>query len=245
MNWFDLLLNTGSVIGSTLVQTATVATGVTATATSGVVITPTDVELASTPVVVPTLPPAGTLQGNPFSGDFLTQAANPPLGPFGVAFALLSLIVLGAGVYIYFVLKSRYQRSHSLNYRTANFWGITAMALGGVGVLFVLFRLLNIGGLNARFWLYLLLVVMLGFAIYAAYFFTQLYPKQLAAWTKKQSPRSIKATTRTRTAAPTRAAAGSSKPTAAATPDAPPRPAGNPGNPRGTSPRGDRRRTKR
>lgn len=243
MNWFDLLLNTGSVIGSTLVQTATVATGVMATATSSVAATPTEVELASTPVVVPTLPPAGTLQGNPFSGDFLTQAANPPLGPFGVAFVLLSLIVLGAGLYSYFVLKNRWRRAHSLNYRTANFWGITAIALGAAGLLFVLFRILNLGGLNLRFWLYLLTLVMLGFGLYAAYFFTQLYPKQLAAWTKKQSPRTIKATTRTRTAPPTRAA-GSAKPAAPATPDAA-RPASNPGNPRGTSPRGDRRRTKR
>ncbi len=241
MIWLDLL-DKSSVIVSTLVQTGTVTSGITATVTVGGAATPTEVDLATTPVVVPTLPPAGTLQGNPFSGDFLTQAANPPLGPYGTFFALLSLVVLGVGLYVLFGLRNRWRRSHSLNYRTANFWGITATALGAAGLLFVLFRVINLGGLNLRFWLYLLLVVMLGFGIYAAYFFTQVYPKQRAAWTKKQSPRTIKATTRTRTAAPTRAAGSSATPAA---PAAPPKPAGPPGNPRGTSPRGDRRRTKR
>jgi hypothetical protein len=241
MNWFDLLA-TGGVIGSTLVQTATAA--ITTTATTGVAATPTEADLVSTPVVVPTLPPAGTLQGNPFSGDFLTQAANPPLGPFGVAFALLSLIVLGAGIYIYFVLKNRWRRAHSLNYRTANFWGIAAIGLGAVSVLFVLFRLLNLDGLNARFWFYLLLLIMIGFAVYAAYFFTQQYPRQVAAWSKKQGPKAIKATARARTPAAARAAGGSSASTPA-TPDTPPKPAGSPGNPRGTSPRRESRRTRR
>ncbi len=241
MIWLDLLTKS-SVIVSTLVQTGTVTSGITTTATVGGAATPTEVDLATTPVVVPTLPPAGTLQGNPFSGDFLTQAANPPLGPYGTAFALLSLIVLGVGLYVLFGLRNRWRRSHSLNYRTANFWGITATALGAAGLLFVLFRVINLDGLNLRFWLYLLLVVMLGFGIYAAYFFTQVYPKQLAAWNKKQSPRAIKATTRARTAAPTRAGGGGTTP---ATPAGPPKPAGDPGNPRGTSPRGERRRTKR
>ncbi len=241
MIWLDLLTKS-SVIVSTLVQTGTVTSGITTTATVGGAATPTEVDLATTPVVVPTLPPAGTLQGNPFSGDFLTQAANPPLGLYGTAFTLLSLIVLGVGLYVLFGLRNRWRRAHSLNYRTANFWGITATALGAAGLLFVLFRVINLDGLNLRFWLYLLLVVMLGFGIYAAYFFTQVYPKQLAAWTKKQNPRTIKATTRARTAAPTRAAGSGTTP---ATPAGPPKPAGDPGNPRGTSPRGDRRRTKR
>src|SRR4029078_9157240 len=103
-------------------------------------------------------------------------------GPFGIAFALLSLIVLGAGLYIYFVLKNRWRRAHSLNYRTANFWGIAAIGIGALSVLFVLFRLINLDGLNARFWLYLMLLVIIGFGIYAGIFFTQQYPKQLAAW---------------------------------------------------------------
>jgi hypothetical protein len=243
MNWLDLLA-TSSVIGASLVQTGT--TTITATATGGVP-TPTEVELATTPVVVPTLPPAGTLQGNPFSGDFLTQAANPPLGPFGVAFALLSLIVLGAGIYLYFVLKNRWRRTNSLNFRLANFWGIALIAVGALSVLFVLFRLINLDGLNLRFWLYLMLLVMIGLGLYAAYFFTQQYPKQRAAWAKKQSPRAIKATARTRTAPPTRAGAASSRGSTpdTVTPAAAPKPAGDPGNPRGTSPRRDRRRAKR
>jgi hypothetical protein len=116
-----------------------------------------------------------------------------------------------------------------------------------LSVLFVLFRLINLDGLNLRFWLYLMLLVMIGLGLYAAYFFTQQYPKQRAAWAKKQSPRAIKATARTRTAPPTRAGAASSRGSTpdTVTPAAAPKPAGDPGNPRGTSPRRDRRRAKR
>ena len=88
-----------------------------------------------------------------------------------------------------------------------------------------------------------MLVVMLGVAAYAVYFFTRRYPQQSAAWTKRQSTRGGKTTARARTAPAPSARQGAAPPA----PDAggPTRPAGSPGNPRGTSPRGERRRTKR
>ena len=244
MNWLHLLLASSGIIGpqgagdparsilARLVQTGTTTLPTTPTAVA---------EPFVTPVVVPTLPPAGQLNGNPLSLDHLTSAAQPPLGPFGIGFALLGLILLAGGLYYYFVVKDRWKRSHALKYQTANFWSIVGITLGGLTLLFTLFRLLNFGGLNARFWFYLLGLVVLLAGAYAAYFFTQSYPKQLAAYAKRQGgTRGGKATVRTRTPAGT-----TRTPAAPGETAAPIVPKGDPGNPRGTSPRGDRRRTKR
>jgi hypothetical protein len=130
--------------------------------------------------------------------------------------------------------KNRWRRVHKLNYRLANTWSVIAMSLGGLGVLFVLFRLLAIEGLNLRFWLYLILLAMIGFAIYAAYYFRTRYPAELAKFSKTQKGRTA--------AAPARARPQATRP---ANPATPVRPAGDPGNPRRTSQRGERRREKK
>jgi hypothetical protein len=188
----------------------------------------------------PAAPPAGTENipagqaANPFSVDYLTQAAQPDLGLFSTLFLLLSAILLGGGLYYYFVGKNRWRRVHKLNYRLANTWSVIAMSLGGLGVLFVLFRLLAIEGLNLRFWLYLILLAMIGFAIYAAYYFRTRYPAELAKFSKTQKGRTA--------AAPARARPQATRP---ANPATPVRPAGDPGNPRRTSQRGERRREKK
>ena len=204
------------------------AQAVTATATTGSAVKPT----AAVPAGTENIPAAPA--ANPFSVDYLTQAAQPGLGLFSTLFLLLSAIVLGAGLYYYFVGKNRWRRVHKLNYRLANTWSVIGMSLGGLGVLFVLFRILGIEGLNMRFWLYLLLLVMIGFAIYGAYYFRTRYPAELAKFSKTQKGRSAATPARTRTQAPR-----------AANPAAPVRPAGTPGNPRGTSQRGERRREKK
>ena len=217
------------------------AQAVTATATTGSAVTPTVAATATAgSAVTPTAAvPAGTGNipaapaANPFSVDYLTQAAQPGLGLFSTLFLLLSAILLGAGLYYYFVGKNRWRRVHKLNYRLANTWSVIGMSLGGLGVLFVLFRILGIEGLNMRFWLYLLLLVMIGFAIYAAYYFRTRYPAELAKFSKTQKGR---------TAAPARARTQAPR---TANPAAPVRPTGTPGNPRGTSQRGERRREKK
>jgi hypothetical protein len=185
------------------------------------------------------VPPAGTENipagqaTNPFSVDYLTQAAQPDMGLFSTLFLLLSAILLGGGLYYYFVGKNRWRRVHKLHYRLANTWSVIAMSLGGLGVLFVLFRILAIEGLNLRFWLYLILLAMIGFAIYAAYYFRTRYPAELAKISKSQKGRA---------ATPARARPQAARP---ANPATPARPVGSPGNPRGTSQRGERRREKK
>jgi len=202
------------------------AQAVTTTATAG----------SATP---PAAPPAGTENipasqaANPFSVDYLMQAAQPDMGLFSTLFLLLSAILLGGGLYYYFVGKNRWRRVHKLNYRLANTWSVIAMSLGGLGVLFVLFRILAIEGLNLRFWLYLILLAMIGFAIYAAYYFRTRYPAELAKISKTQKGR---------VAAPARARPQAARP---ANPATPARPVGSAGNPRGTSQRGERRREKK
>ncbi|HUS16346.1 MAG TPA: hypothetical protein VM536_15215 [Chloroflexia bacterium] len=206
-------------------QAVTTTAEVTTTAASGVA-----------PPITPGAIQPQPMAGNPFSPDYLGQAAQPGFGPFSLLYLLISLAVLAGGVYLYFVGKRRWHRVHKLNYRLANFWGVVGMTLGGFGVLFYLFRMLQVEGLNLRFWPYLMLLVMLGFAVYAFLFFRttvlpQSYATQLAKYMAKAKPVSaIKA--RAQAPRPGNPAA------AARTP-------GSAGNPRGTSTRGERRREKK
>jgi hypothetical protein len=198
-----------------------------------------------TPTVAPTreslLTPAGDInsvpQGqvaNPFSGDYLTQAAQATPGLFSGLFLALSLALLGAGLYYYFVGKNQWRRVHKLNYQLANTWSVIAMSLGGLGVLFMIFRFAGIEGLNMRFWAYLLLLVMVGFAGYALYYFRMVYPPKLAEYNKTHKGKPV---TTARVATPRATGAVSAEDAL--------REAGSAGNPRGTSARGARRREKR
>ena len=231
MSW-SLLPGMGALRGGLeTIQAAQVVTGTATIAGPTPPQATATAEIATTPVAPPaTIPPAPA--PNPLSADYLGQAAQAGLGIFSTLFLLLSAILLGGGAYYYFVGKKRWYRVHKLNYRLANFWSLAAMSLGGLGVLFTLFRVLGIEGLNLRFWLYLLLLVMIGFAIYAAIYFRGRYPGELAAFNKANRARPPQQ--RARAAAPRPAAAS-----------APVRPPGSAGNPRGTSARGERRREKK
>lgn len=183
--------------------------------------------------------PAGQ-PGASFSLDYLTQAAQSGIGVLSGLFTLLSLVLLLGGAYYYFVGRNRW-RIHRLNFRLAGFWSLVATALGGLGVLFAIFRVAGIDGLNARFWFYLLLLVWIGFAIYAAYYFRMRYPAELARYLATLKPR--------KAASLAGGAARSATPRSgrAVAPDSTTvvRPTGSAGNPRGTSARGERRREKK
>ncbi len=191
--------------------------------------------------------PAGQAGGNPLSLDYLTQAAQSGIGVLSGIFALLSLIALLGGGYYYLVGKNRW-RGHRLNFRLANFWSLVVAGLGLAGVLFMIFRVVGIEGLNARFWLYLLLLVALGFVVYAAFYFRMRYPAELAKYLTTLKPRKAAALAAgappARPATAPRAARGTAAPSA---PDSTTvvRPSGSAGNPRGTSARGERRREKK
>ncbi len=172
----------------------------------------------------------------PFSSEYFTEAAQPGLGWLSLVFLVLSAILLIGGAYVFFVYKNRWRRVHKLNYETANTWSMYALILGAVGVIFVVFRLLNIEGLNLRFWLYAVFLVMVVVAAIAAGYFRVRYPERLAAFEKNQKARGVSPAKQPRPQ-PTRSAS--------TTPTAPERPAGSAGNPRGTSERGERRREKK
>lgn len=201
-----------------LPNTGVVAQEITPTVTS-------EIAATTTPVVLPTLPPPGQLS-NPLSGDFLGAEAQTDFGPFSTFFLILGAVALIAGIYFYFVGKNRWRNTHRLNFRLANTWSVIAMALGAAAVAFVLFRLFDVDGLNLRFWLYLIGLVWAVFLGYAIYYFGARYRADLARFARSQ-----------RTRQPAR--------TAAAATALPERPKGTPGNPRGTSTRGERRRTRR
>ena len=221
-------------------------------------VTPIQARLAVTDTVVAPTPTLGSVltsvapssqipagqPGNPFSLDYLTQAAQSSIGILSGLFALLSLALLLGGGYYYFVGRNRW-RLHRLNFRLAGFWSLVATVLGGLGVLFTVFRLLGIDGLNARFWFYLLLVVALGFAIYAAYYFRLRYPAELAKYMATLKPR--KAASLAGGAARSAARSATPRSGRAVPPDSTTvvRPTGSAGNPRGTSERGERRREKK
>ncbi|MGI8588783.1 MAG: hypothetical protein ACR2M0_14015 [Chloroflexia bacterium] len=240
---FTVTTTTG-ITATTRPVTATVAltstglpTTLTATTTTGITATTSPFTLTGTlspTLVPPTAAPAPVIPAPTTSvGDYLGQAAQSDLGDLSIAFLIVSIIMLGVGAYFYFVGKRRWHRVHKLNYRLANFWSLTAMLLGAVGVVFVLLRMLHVDGLNARIWLYLVLLVWLGFGIYAAYYFRARYPQELARYNKTLKPRGA-----------ARSGARPARPTGAAAPT-PERPGGTAGNPRGSSPRGERRREKK
>ncbi|HMA35930.1 MAG TPA: hypothetical protein VKY74_15815 [Chloroflexia bacterium] len=194
--------------------------------TRAVVLSPT---AGATPV------PAGAIDlARIASGDYLGQVGQVGVGPFSALFALMSAALLAAGLYFFFIGKNRWHRVHKLNYQVANFWSVAGMSLGLLGVLFVIFRLAGVDGLDNRFWFYLIFLIWLGFAAYAVYYFRLVYPGKLAAYSKTLKPRSPGAT---------RARAQAARPAADGTPPA--RPVGSPGNPRGSSARGERRREKK
>lgn len=243
---FTVTATTGITATAARPVTATVAltstglpTTLTATTTSGITATTSPFTLTGTlsPTLVPTVaapvPPVAPPTPTTSVGDYLGQAAQSDLGDLSIAFLIVSIIMLGVGAYFYFVGKRRWHRVHKLNYRLANFWSLVAMLLGAVGVVFVVLRMLHVDGLNARIWLYLVLLVWLGFGIYAAYYFRARYPQDLAKHNRTLKPRGA-----------ARPGARPAKPSGAAA-SAPERPGGTAGNPRGSSPRGERRREKK
>jgi hypothetical protein len=225
--------------------TVTIAPTQAVTGTVTVAAAPTR-ESVLTSVAPSSAVPPGTPGVNPFTTDYMFAPANPAIGIFSGLFAILCLALLGVGAYFYFVGNRRW-RVHKLHRKIAQFWSAVVMGLGGVGVLFTLFRQFNIEGLNDHFWFYLLLLVMIGFGIYAASYFRMLYPKELADYLSKQ-PRKAGGARAGAVATPKATPPRTARPATPTTPSPtarPERPPGTPGNPRGTSTRGERRREKK
>jgi len=179
--------------GSTIsyfAQPVTPTTGVTITAVTSPTVEVTATATLTTPISQPTpvpiISPEPSLQWNPLDWGFLTSAPNPPMGPFAYGMLALMLATLGAGGYFYFVKRPEWKRTNSVLHRAANRFAQPAIWLGVVGLLFILFRVVQFDFFNLRIWLYLWLLALVGLGIWFYLWYRNRYPKEIAKFTKVQ-----------------------------------------------------------
>lgn len=121
---------------------------------------------------------------NPFSWDYLTAPANEMevWGPFSIAYALIFLTGLFVAVFLNY--DSNYRlKDRRLLYRTVQRATWIAIPIFGGGLLFFLFRILEVSafGLHMRIWLYIFALAALIMAIYFWYYLRNVYPRLAAA----------------------------------------------------------------
>ncbi|MEO8288841.1 MAG: hypothetical protein ABI670_20675 [Chloroflexota bacterium] len=192
--------------------TATVAD----TATGTITATATTTTTVATPVALPTVGPQANLQINPFDWGFLTSApSDPKMGPFAWIFVILMLGIIGAGVYFLVVKRPQWKASNPVLYKAVNKFAPYALWVGGMGILFVLLRLISLDFFNLRFWLYLILLAAIALAGWIFYWYRTSYPKEIAKYQKTQKARqympSGKAPVRSTPAGPSRPISTSNK----------------------------------
>lgn len=178
---------------STAASPTTASTGTaaaTAAATSAVTATTVP---ANTPVPLPTAATSsGNLQLNPLNWNFLTSAAPDGLGafgPFAWIYLVLMLALLGAGAYFYFIKRTEWKRTNTVYRRAAERFAPPAMWLGGITILFMLFRVIHLDGLNIRLWLYLCFLALIALAVWFYYWYSRRMPGELAKFQKTQRAR--------------------------------------------------------
>jgi len=162
-------------------------TTVTATATST---NTTPTALPATPIPLPTTVPAATLQINPFDWNYLTSwPTEPKLGPFAIAYTLLLLAVIGVSIYFLRFRQPQWKGTNPVLYKAVSRFAYPALWIAGVGLLFIIFRIIPVDGLNLRFWLYLDLLALLGLGGWMIYWWRTSYPKEMAKFLKTQKAR--------------------------------------------------------
>ena len=157
---------------ATSVQTASV-TIITAPTT----LTPT-VETTSTVPVTPTLPPTPSppLAWNP---QFWTQLTGWSPG-FHLPLLILGALLLIAAAVAYFYLRNVRFKDHSLHAKLAEWASYIAAGAGALGLLLVLFGYARTPVLGLPLLLILWLAILVGLAVFGAYYFLRLYPQRLA-----------------------------------------------------------------
>jgi hypothetical protein len=173
----------------TLGTTPTIA--VTGTITSGEVLSATAVP--ATPVPIPTVAPQSTganLQINPFDWNFLTSSpTDPSIGIFAILFGILMVVLIVAAVYAYRVLRPRWKNINPALYKAVPRFGQPALWIGVLGLIFIVFRLVQLDFLNKRFWLYLVGLGLLGLLGWILYWYRTSYPNEIAKFQKTQKAR--------------------------------------------------------
>jgi hypothetical protein len=123
--------------------------------------------------------------GNPFDPAYLSTT-SAQFGPLAWAFFIAQIAGVAGGLYLAFGR----QGSNVLQTKLFKQLGYAIIALCGLGVLLGALRLGSVSVFTMRFWFYLVLLVELGFAGYAAYYARFIYPKELSTiHTSRGKPR--------------------------------------------------------
>jgi hypothetical protein len=121
---------------------------------------------------------------NPFSWEYLTTPVSETAvwGPFSIAFVLL----FGAGLFLALFFSydaPKRLENRQLLLRTIQRGTMIAIPVFSLGLLFFLFRILQISawGLGMRVWLYLFALIAVIMVAYFWYYIRTVYPR-LVAW---------------------------------------------------------------
>jgi uncharacterized paraquat-inducible protein A len=120
---------------------------------------------------------------NPFSWEYLTApvAETEIWGPFSIAFA--AIFTIGLLVAIFLNLDSNQRlKDRKLLHRTVQRATWIAIVVFGVGLVFFMFRILQVSalGLHMRIWLYLCALAAVIMGIYFWYYLRNVYPRLAA-----------------------------------------------------------------
>lgn len=170
--------------------TATATTPLTSTGTITATATTTGTVAQNTPPPLPSGPVAGntSLRINPLDWDFLNSAPAPQqvMGPFAWLFLVIMLALFGVSVYIYFFKRIEWKRTNSVLRRAAERWGPWFMWVSGIGLAFIVLRVVQLDILNKRLWLYLTFLAMLALIGWFYYWYRTALPQQIAKYEKTQ-----------------------------------------------------------
>ncbi len=121
---------------------------------------------------------------NPFSWEYLTTPVSETAiwGPFSIAFVL----VFGTGLFLALFFSydaPKRLEDRRLLLRTIQRGTMIAIPVFGLGLLFFIFRLMQISalGLGMRIWLYIFAFIAGGMIIYFWYYIRKIYPRLAAA----------------------------------------------------------------
>jgi hypothetical protein len=143
-----------------------------------------------TPAPLPTTVPQAGLQINPFDLGFLTAwPTEPKLGPFAIAYLVLLLAVIGVSIYFLRFRGPQWKSTNPVLFRAVNRFAIPALWIAGLGLLFLIFRIIPLDFFNLRFWLYLDFLALLGLGGWILYWWRTSYPKEIAKYLKTQKAR--------------------------------------------------------
>jgi hypothetical protein len=121
---------------------------------------------------------------NPFSWDYLTAPVNETAvwGPFSIAYLLIFATGLFIAIFFSYDAPKRLEDRHLL-LRTIQRGTWIAIPIFSLGLLFFLFRYLQISawGLHMRLWLYIWALAALIMIAYFWYYIRTVYPRLAAA----------------------------------------------------------------